>query len=344
MPSFFTAPLLGSSFDALNAQRFGWTNRNDQIEAANLARAAAVQEAQNRWLANSAAMQQAAQQRNVELQLSQDATLRQEAWRQRQAEEDAQRWSEDLAWRRQSEANRLAEERFRSQVMGDRDLLRDRLAREQMTFDIDQTGQGAAQQLAALKRQYEKAQSEVAALEDEQKTLEKSNADIDAVVSKRWIRGANEEEKAKREANDMRLMEIKKLVAPRSELVKTRDRAENAYDRYREQFLGSDFSIDDDTSTIRHKGSGKSWSFAQAVKEATPVENRTLFSPMFTGLAATGQALAEAPRFAAFNTAPAVVAPAVTATATTPAPAMSMTPGKKWIWDRKANRPVLVQQ
>lgn len=310
-PAFFTAPIMGSSFDALNAQRFGWTNRNDQIEAANLARAAAVQEAQNRWAANAAAMQQAAQQRNVELQLSQDATMRQEAWRQRQAEDEAQRWAEDIAWRKQSEAARLGEERYRSEVMSERAALADKLARDQMVFDIDQTGQNAAQQLAGLKRQYEKAQADVASLENEQTTLQQEQAALDAKRSKAWFgRGLSQEEKDRETEIQTRISDLKKLLMPRSELVKSRDRAENAYDKYREQFLGTDFSVDDDTNTIRHR-SGKVWSFGQAVQEARTNQGNPISGLFAMPVQATLEAVASAPRFAAFNTQAApVVAPA----------------------------------
>lgn len=298
------APLIAGGFDALNAQRFGWTNRNDQIEQANLARAAAAQEAQNRWLANAAAMQQAAQQRNVELQLSQDATMRQEAWRQRQAEDESKRWAEDIAWRKQSEAARLGEERYRSEVMSERAALADKLARDQMVFDIDQTGQNAAQQLAGLKRQYEKAQADVTALEDEQSRLEKQQTDFDAKSKTSWFGlrgGLSEPEKQLQTETQTRLMELKKLLAPRSEVVKLRDRAENAYDKYREQFLGTDFSVDDDTNTIRHR-SGKVWSFGQAVQEARASNPNPFMWAASIPLAATADALASAPRFAAFNT------------------------------------------
>lgn len=322
------APLIAGGFDALNAQRFGWTNRNDQIEQANLARAAAVQEAQNRWAANAAAMQQAAQQRNVELQLSQDATMRQEAWRQRQAEDEAQRWAEDIAWRKQSEAARLGEERYRSEVMGEKTALADKLARDQMSFDIEQTGQNAAQTLAGLKREYEKAQANVAALEDEQSRLEKQQTDLDAKSKTSWFGlrgGLSEPERQTQTDTQTRLAELKKLLAPRSDIIKVRDRAEKDLDQYRERFLGTDFTPDLEAGIIRHK-SGKTWSFADAVKEAQAGTVNPVTDLAMLPLRATAEALSYAPRFAAFNTRPAApgVAP-VPMTATNAAPSRVFT-------------------
>jgi hypothetical protein len=61
IPAFAnTVPLIASSFDALNSQRFAWTNRNDQVEAQNIARANAAQEQQNRYRFDVSRMQQEA--------------------------------------------------------------------------------------------------------------------------------------------------------------------------------------------------------------------------------------------------------------------------------------------
>lgn len=69
----FTIPLIGSGFDALNAQRFGWQQRNDQVEAQNFSRAAAAEQQQNRYRFDLAQMEQAA--------MDQDAAARAAAQR-----------------------------------------------------------------------------------------------------------------------------------------------------------------------------------------------------------------------------------------------------------------------
>lgn len=58
-------PLIAGGFDALNAQRFAWQNRNDQVEAANIARANAAQEAMNRYRLGIAQLQQQAAERDA---------------------------------------------------------------------------------------------------------------------------------------------------------------------------------------------------------------------------------------------------------------------------------------
>lgn len=74
IPAFATrVPLIGSSFDALNSQRFAWTNRNDQVEAENIRRFNQAQDQQNRYRFDVAKMQQEA--------MRQDAIAREAAQR-----------------------------------------------------------------------------------------------------------------------------------------------------------------------------------------------------------------------------------------------------------------------
>ncbi len=114
MPPAFTVPLIGSSFDALNAQRFAWTNRNDQVESANIARFNAAQENQNRYRFNVAQAQQEAMLRDAQ---SRDAAARDSinlALGERASWEDSRRF--DLGLKQRGDELKVQERRYQFSV------------------------------------------------------------------------------------------------------------------------------------------------------------------------------------------------------------------------------------
>lgn len=121
IPAFAnTVPLIGSSFDALNSQRFAWQNRNDQTEAANIARFNASQEQQNRYRFDVARQQQEA--------MRQDAIAREAAQRDsinlalgnRSRADEARRF--DLGLKQRGEELKVQEQRYKFPIEQDKRL------------------------------------------------------------------------------------------------------------------------------------------------------------------------------------------------------------------------------
>lgn len=263
MPFF---PVIGSSFDNVANQQLAFAGLNNRVQEANLSRASEAEQTYNRYLANIAAMRSAADQRSTDMQVTQDALQRQEAWQREQARQRAAEFQQQVALSQTGEANRLAEERHRSDVMARGYELKDQLARDQAQQNVDLTGQSAAQNYAGLKRQAEDAQKKVSILEDEQSRLKERQLAIESNAGKKhWYGGKvgmSEDETAEYAANAARLKALEKILAPKSELVRDAERAQNYFEKFRENFLGTDFTLDEDAGVVRHK-SGKAWNFSK---------------------------------------------------------------------------------
>lgn len=76
MPNPSTEPIIGSSFDAIAAQRAGWAGFNNGVDRANLEAQARAQDARNQYLYNAAQLARQDQSRQDSLQASADSNAR----------------------------------------------------------------------------------------------------------------------------------------------------------------------------------------------------------------------------------------------------------------------------
>jgi hypothetical protein len=277
MPNPNFEPIIGSSFSDIGAQRERWAGFNANIEAQNMARAAAAEQAQNDYLARVAAMQ------------------REDATRQAAIDSRAQEMGLQFALGQQnradvlrSEANRAAREQsnLSEQMKFAREDLasRERQAAEkpeaiklQQDAAIEHRGQLFAVDYAGL---MERKAAADAALETIQQEIDKNKADLDTI----------KQAKKPTPEQSTRLMEIN-TGAP--ELQKrfraafgAAEHLKNAYQTLMHQMSAGDYKPVDEEGKIVHEGSGKEWNFNTALNKAakTPaaIGGTDWFNPDFT--------------------------------------------------------------
>lgn len=293
MPNPLSVPLIGQNFSDLAQQRFGWANFNRGVEEANLSRAAAAEQNYNNYLGTVAAMRDRATQQDLQLQLSADAAAREDAWRKQQAAQHASEFAQNLAASKEAlQVSKQAEE-HRTAAMEYVADLRDRQAREQAQQNIELTGQTAAQNYASLKRQAEGAQQRLTEWEDELARLKERQTALQTGAAKtKWLGlksvGMTEEEKVEFGQNEARIKQLDLLLSPKSQAVKDAEKAKNYFEKFREQFLGTDFTLDEEGGAIRHK-TGKSWGFTPitGATTTTTTARNPLTAAMLMGPATT---------------------------------------------------------
>lgn len=259
MPNFSFVPIIGSNFDAVAAQQANWANFNRAVEESNLQRAAAAEINRNNYLAQVAAMQNAAQERNIANQLAQESigrqlgwTLGQEATRRRERQEDI------AAANKQFEAGlQLDREKINAAAQNVRDRLT--LQQEEQKQKIDLTGQ-------ALAGSYLQAQ----ALADA--TDKAYTATLDKIAS---LEKQKSEAMGAEEPNVLKLADLNAQIKTLTSELRTREtaknRAENAFQAFQATIRNRGFDFDDDAGKIIHPSTGKTWDFRMTKPDNTPI-------------------------------------------------------------------------
>lgn len=335
MPSFFQ-PIIGSSFDAIAAQRMGYNQLDTQIQSGNLARQAQAQEAVNNWLSQASQLRQramdtdaASQQRADEMAAAERATLRDYAFRK--GEQAAQIAAED---RRTKAQVKKADDQLQQQkeiIEADQKSRADRA-----TQDILDAGQTFAAQYPGSKRNFESAQDQYHALEAEQDKLEAENKSLAQAAGKTIFGSAkkmSEESQATVQQNTKRLKEIQHLLSPRGDAAKQFDIYEKEHQKLVDKMSALGFIPDDQNGTIFHGPTKQKFPFNTTSVRAAAGDGASLMSPIMAGPNATMAALASAPATApadpgsrwTFDPASGTVKPN-TATATAPPSAPASAP------------------
>lgn len=279
MPNPFYEPIIGRDFSDIGAQRYAWAGFNANIEAQNLARAAAAEQAQNAWALTNAQMarEDAARQaaidanaRNVALNLAltrEDAAMRRRSELEQAARQEKQ-FGEQMAFAREDLAAR-----------GEQAKEKANLLEEQQKARIDFNGERFAAAYGVARTA--KATAD-AALEAAQNAFDRAEADLSVLNTKTK---RSEEEIARQMALSTSLPKLKADLR----LATSTARAANAdVERIQARLTAGDYDWNDSTGKITHPLGSREWSFAKAVSEAGGGAPKPLTPPPAAAVKAPG--------------------------------------------------------
>lgn len=259
-------PLIGSSFDALAAQRQYWGGLNNQTETGNAQRAAAAQQEANNYFQQVAASRQAAINRQAEMDwMGQQANVAQQS----QADKDAvhahefavnTQLSQDEIKRREAAATLAAQKADEATTERAREFDTSTEQQKQLREDdINNTGQAYAATYAASQRQLSAAEDAAQKLQTEHDDLTTEVADLGKKSDK------SPEDLQKLSADNARLAQMKKLLP---KVLNVQQQKEQQHLALSDKMLISGYVPNEEDGTLTHLTSGKSWTFNAALQKA----------------------------------------------------------------------------
>lgn len=250
IPQFM--PVIGRDFTDIANQQAQWQGFNRGVEENNLARADRAQEVQNNWLAQVAQMRDAAQQRDLNLQLSADAEARHAAETAINRSIQGSQFEKSLAQQAAAAKDRITAEENRTVAMTaqDKAKLEAQLQRKQDEISNSATDFAA---------NYGLLDSEV---NDANKEFALATQELTAAQAKKAI------DPTKVTAADIKNLETQQRVSERA-LKSASDK--RFYERKRIE--GKGFQVNDAQGHIFHPELNKKWNFRDAVEAATEAQS-----------------------------------------------------------------------
>lgn len=254
MPNPSFEPIIGSSFDALAAQRAGWAGFNANIDSANIARLNAAEQTQNDWLRQVSALQQAAQNRDLTMAQEAEATRRAAVTRREDIAIAERARAQDLGLTKE----RIAAENRRTEKMGEIAQTNLALKQKQAEQAIETAGQTAANSYLIAKNNADAANHVYEKLQDDIKDIESQREGEMAKDAKKRdpVKLADYATKLKALTGQIRQAEVAK------------NRAENQFQSLGLHIQNKGFELDLDNNKVVHPPTGKSWSFKAALAQA----------------------------------------------------------------------------
>lgn len=253
MPNPSFEPIIGSSFDALAGQRAGWAGFNARIDEGNIARLNQAEQTQNDWLRQVAALQQAAQNRDLALAQSADETRRAAMMRREDIALAERQRAQDLGLSKE----RLAAENRRTDKMGEVQRTALALKQAQAEQAIEQHGQSHASNYLLAKNNAKATNDVFDKLQEDIKDLEEKRQELLLKPKKTQVEQL--------QLNDY-ATKIKTLAAQVPNVRRAADRAENDFQNLRNRIQNQGFDIRDDK--IVHAPTGKEWTFKAVLQDA----------------------------------------------------------------------------
>jgi hypothetical protein len=291
-------PIIGSGFDQIAAQRAGWAGFNKSVDEGNIARANEAERTQNDWLRQVAALQVAAQNRDLAMAQEAEATRRAALQRREDLGLGEKYRAEDISMAK----DRLAAENARTEKMGEVAQTNLALKLKQADDAIEQRGQTHANSYLIAKNNAEAANLAYDNLQKSIKSIEEDRQKLLLKPKKTQV----EQLQINDYANKLKVLEGQSPAAKRAA-----DRAENNFQGLVLRIQNQGYEVDSDNNRVIHPPTGKSWNFKTALSKAK-VSLDSLSPPhedTYTGDDTEGWASAYGPTSGTGTSAPSVAAP-----------------------------------
>jgi chromosome segregation ATPase len=287
-------PIIGSSFDSLAAQRFGWAGLNNQTATGNVQRASQAQQEANNYFQQVAANRQAVINRQAEMDwagrqadAAELSRSEDDARRAHQFDVNTQLTREDIA-RREADTQKQVQKMDEATQERAREFDSNAETQKKLAEDsLNNTGQALATSFAASQRQVSQAAKLAENLQNEHDTLSGEVADLGKKADK------SPEDLQKLSADNARLAELKKVL-PKA--LTAQNNLEQRHLALSDNIQARGFVTDENKGSLTHLETGKTWNFDNALKKAieqTSTGNTGAGSDYFTGGTHTGSTRAD---------------------------------------------------
>lgn len=236
----------------MQQQQF-WAGFNRDVDTGNIARYNAAENAQNDWLRQVAALQEASKRSDIALMQSADESRRAAVMRREDIALAEKQRAQDLGLTKE----RIAAENRRTEKMGEIQKTALALKQTQAEQAIEQAGQTAANSYLIAKNNadaanhaYDKLQEDIADIQKQQQ------AESDKGTKRDPVKLAEYGTKLKALTAQVRQAEVAK------------NRAENQFQSLGLHIQNKGFELDLEGNKVVHPPTGKSWTFKAALAQA----------------------------------------------------------------------------